>query len=224
MYFSLFCNYLPLEKGEAPSFEKNLNHLHSRRYCAKFGWYWPSGSGEDFQILSMYFRHFVIISPWKKVGPFISTNFSPYHSKILGQVWLKLAQWLWRRRWKCEKFMTTMTTMTTTDNGQILIRKSHLSLRLRWAKNMESTFYMYITNNKLSRRSYCIFRYILRSLSRNSDSWCFYISNVIFQKLYSSCKLAGGLYKLNIYCKNTWETYILQWNVLILPVTPLLAQ
>ena len=110
------------------------------------------------------------------------------------------------------------------DDGQILIRKSHLSLRLRWAKNMESTFYMYITNNKLSRRSYCIFRYILRSLSRNSDSWCFYISNVIFQKLYSSCKLAGGLYKLNIYCKNTWETYILQWNVLILPVTPLLAQ
>ena len=53
-------------------------------HCAKFGWYWPSGSGEeDFQISSMYFCYFVIISPWKKVGPFISTNFSPYHSRIL---------------------------------------------------------------------------------------------------------------------------------------------
>ena len=26
------------------------------------------------------------------------------------QIWLKLAQWFWRRRWKCEKFMTTITT------------------------------------------------------------------------------------------------------------------
>ena len=51
----------------------------------------------------------------------------------LWQVWLKMAQWFWRRRRKCEKFMKTTTT-TTTDNGQILIRKSHLSLRLRWAE------------------------------------------------------------------------------------------
>ena len=36
----------------------------------------------------------------------------------LCQVWLKLAWWLWRRRWKCEKFTTT----TTTDNGQIVTR------------------------------------------------------------------------------------------------------
>ena len=32
---------------------------------------------------------------------------------------------------KCEQFTTT----TTTDNGQIVIRKASLSLRLRWAKN-----------------------------------------------------------------------------------------
>ena len=48
------------------------------------------------------------------------------------QVWLKLAQWFWRRRWKCEN---VPTTTTTTDNGHILIRKAHLSLRLRSAKN-----------------------------------------------------------------------------------------
>ena len=49
-----------------------------------------------------------------------------------------MAQWFWRRRWKCEEFTTmsttTPTTTTTTDNGQILIRKAHLSLWLRWAK------------------------------------------------------------------------------------------
>ena len=36
--FSLFRNYLPLEKGEA---------LHPRMLFAKFGWNWTSGSGEE---------------------------------------------------------------------------------------------------------------------------------------------------------------------------------
>ena len=36
-----------------------------------------------------------------------------------------MAEWFWRRRWKCGKF-TTKTTTTTTDNGHILIRKVHL--------------------------------------------------------------------------------------------------
>ena len=47
-----------------------LNLIHPRMLCAKFGWNWPSGSGEeDFLISSMYFHYFVIISPWKRVGP-----------------------------------------------------------------------------------------------------------------------------------------------------------
>ena len=44
--------------------------------CAKFCWNWPSGSGEDdFSNLLMYFRNFVIISPW----PFIWTKLNPLH-------------------------------------------------------------------------------------------------------------------------------------------------
>ena len=135
----------------------------------------------------MYYRYFIIISPWKKAGPFIWTNESPspkdalyqvwmkwaqwfwtrrffnfvnvllflnylplekdraHHlnklespspKDVLCQVWLKLAHWFWRRRWKCEKFTTTTTTTTTrtTDIEQILIRKAHLSLWLGWAK------------------------------------------------------------------------------------------
>ena len=48
----------------------------------------------------------------------------------LCQVWLKLAMWFWRRRWKCEKF-----TDWRTDDGRQVIRKAHLSFQLMWAKN-----------------------------------------------------------------------------------------
>ena len=68
----------------------------------------------------------------KRAWPF--EHESPSPKNALCQVWLKLAQWFWRRRSTWEKFTTTTTT-TTTDNGHILPRKAHLSLRLRWAKN-----------------------------------------------------------------------------------------
>ena len=67
--FSLFCNYLALKKGGA----RHLNKI-------EFG---VSGSGEeDFLILSMYFRYFVIISPLKRAGPFIWTKLNPIHPRM----------------------------------------------------------------------------------------------------------------------------------------------
>ena len=62
MYFLLFRNYLPLEKGE----DLYLNKLES-----------------------------------------------PSPKDALCQVWLKLAQWFWRRRWKCEKFTDGQTDRWT---------------------------------------------------------------------------------------------------------------
>ena len=71
---------------------------------------------------------------------------SPSPKDALCQIWLKLAQWFWG------KFFFNISSMyfryfvvlsplgkglgpsfeeTTADNGQILIRKAHLSLRLR---------------------------------------------------------------------------------------------
>ena len=41
----------------------------------------------------MYFHHFVILSPWKRAG-----LESPSPKDALCQVWLKLDQWFWRRR------------------------------------------------------------------------------------------------------------------------------
>ena len=63
--FSLFHNYLPLEMGVAFIWT-NLNLHYSNMLCAKYGWNWPSVSGEeDFKISSTYFRYFVIIDPSK---------------------------------------------------------------------------------------------------------------------------------------------------------------
>ena len=59
----------------------------------------------------------------------------------LCQVWWKLAQWFWRRSWKCKKF-TNRRTDEQTDRRQMTgnHRKAHLSFQLRWAKKIEVTW------------------------------------------------------------------------------------
>ena len=46
----------------------------------------------------MYFHHFVIIFPLKRAGPLFDKIESPTAKDDLSQVWLKLAQWFWKRR------------------------------------------------------------------------------------------------------------------------------
>ena len=77
-----------------------LNPIHPRMLCAKFGWNWPSGSGgEDFLISSMNFCYFLIISPWKRIGPFIWTKLNPLHPKLLcAKFGWNMGEWFWRRR------------------------------------------------------------------------------------------------------------------------------
>ena len=71
--FSLFQSYLSLEKGGIP----HLNKLELAEIS-------PVVLEEKiFLILSMYFRYFVIISPWDRVGPFIWTNLNPLHPRML---------------------------------------------------------------------------------------------------------------------------------------------
>ena len=70
-------------KRAKPFVWTNLNPLHPRMLCAKFGWTWPSCSGEDdFSNLLMYFRNFEIISPWIWGGSFIWTNLNPLHPRM----------------------------------------------------------------------------------------------------------------------------------------------
>ena len=99
MYFHHFVIISP-RKRAGPFIWTTLNPLHPRMLCAKFGRNWLRGSGEeDFLISSKYFHHFVIISPWKRAGAHHLNKFeSPSPKDALCQVWLKLAQWFWRRR------------------------------------------------------------------------------------------------------------------------------
>mgnify|MGYP003691611305 CR=1 FL=1 len=83
MYFHYFVIISPWKRA-GPFIWTNLNPLHPRMLCAKYGWNWPSGSGEeDFLILSMFFHCFVIISPWKRVGLFTWTNLNSLHPRML---------------------------------------------------------------------------------------------------------------------------------------------
>ena len=90
----------------------------------------------NFVNVFLLFRNYL---PWKRAGLFIWTI--PFTQRWFVLSLVKLTQWFWRRRWKCEKLMTTTTTQmqttTTMENRQILIRKAHPSLRLTWAKNQE---------------------------------------------------------------------------------------
>ena len=61
----------------------NLNLFQLKMHCAKFGWNRLSGSGkEDFLISSVYFRYFLIISPWKRAWPIIWTKLNPLHTRM----------------------------------------------------------------------------------------------------------------------------------------------
>ena len=82
MYFRYFVIISPW-KRTGHLIGINLKPLYQRLHCAKFGWNWSSGSGEDFLISSMYFCYFVIISPWKSAGPFIRRKLNPLHPRML---------------------------------------------------------------------------------------------------------------------------------------------
>ena len=51
--FSLFCNYLPLEKGRVFYLYK-IKSLRPLMLCAKFGWNWPWSSWEEKKIWKVY--------------------------------------------------------------------------------------------------------------------------------------------------------------------------
>ena len=89
MYFRYFVIISPWKRA-GPFIWINLNPLHPRMLCAKFVWKWLSGS-----VFSIFHNYL----PLEKGGPLYLDNLiSPSHKDALCQVWLKLAQWFWKRR------------------------------------------------------------------------------------------------------------------------------
>ena len=79
IYFHYFVIISPW-KRTGPFIWTNFNPLHPRMFCAKFGWNWLCGSGEeDFLIWSMYFFPFSWLSPLGKGrGPSFEQTWIPF--------------------------------------------------------------------------------------------------------------------------------------------------
>ena len=112
----------PLGNRRHPSFEETWIPFIQGCFCAQ--WFLR----RFLKIWSMFFRYFVIIIPWKRVLYLYKCQHH-WTEDALCQVWLKLTQLIWRRRWKCKMF-TNRRTDRRTDDGQQAIRKVHLSFQL----------------------------------------------------------------------------------------------
>ena len=90
MYFHLIIIFSPW-KMAGHFLWTNLNPLHPRMLCAKFGWNWLSGSGEEdflnFDYVFSLFHNYLPLA-----GPFIWTNLNPLqlgiHCAKFGWNWL----------------------------------------------------------------------------------------------------------------------------------------
>jgi hypothetical protein len=82
----------PLWRGPGPLFEKfSVNPHYLRMICTKFDWNWPANFQCIFTLL-----HYL---PLERGNPLYLNNLKSHPPKDdLCQVWLKLAEWFWRRR------------------------------------------------------------------------------------------------------------------------------
>ena len=112
--FSLIRNYLPWEKGGALYLNK-LDSLSPKdalcQVWLKLGqWFWRRRFLNFVNVFSLI-RNYL---PLEKGGALhLNKLESPLPKDALCQVWLKLAQWFWRRRWKYEKFTDGRTDRRT---------------------------------------------------------------------------------------------------------------
>ena len=99
MYFCYFLIISPWKRVR-PFIWTNVNSIHPRMLCVKFGWNWLSGSGgEDILISSIYFSLFHSYLPLEKGGALHLYKLeSPSTKDVLWQVWSKLTQWFRKRR------------------------------------------------------------------------------------------------------------------------------
>ena len=121
----------PLRKGRGHSYA-----LHSRMLCSMFGWNLPTGSGEeDFKNVSMYLRHFLIFSPWKRWGPSFGQTWIPFTQGYFVSSFVEIGPVVLEKKkmWKVNNDYNA----NDNDNGQQTNcdQKAYLSLWLRWAKN-----------------------------------------------------------------------------------------
>ena len=116
----------------------NLNPLHQRMHCAKFGLNWPSGSEDN--RFSLFLNY---LSLEKGRALHLNKLEFPSPKDALCQVWLKLTQWFWRRRWKCEKLRQCQQQRRTTDKfWSEKLTWAFCSCELKRSKNISKQLYI----------------------------------------------------------------------------------
>ena len=96
--FSLFCYYLPLEKGVALYFNKFESPSPKDALCLvwlKLAQWFLRRKFLKFVNVFLLFRYYLPLE--KGVAIHLNKIESPSPKDALCQVWLKLAQWFWRR-------------------------------------------------------------------------------------------------------------------------------
>ena len=129
-YYVIISLCSSLGKGGTLHLEKQQDFPSARDDLRQVWLNWLGDSGEiNFLVLSMYFHYFVIISPWKRAGPFIWTNLNPFTQGCFLPSLVVIG-----------KKKMNMWKVYDNDDGQQtnFDQKSPLSLRLRWAKKTGS--------------------------------------------------------------------------------------
>ena len=149
MYFQYFVIISPW-KRVWPFIWTNLNPIHPRMLCANFGWNWLMVL-KIFKVCPCIFDILLSFPFEKGVALHLNKLKPPSPKDALCQVWLKLAQWFWRRKWKCEKFTSGQGIRWTDGRTDVWQTTEYQSFNLRWAK--KKTY-------KLSQNSqiYIVFR------------------------------------------------------------------
>jgi len=99
MYFSLFPNYLPLEKGGALHLNKLESPSPKDALCQVWlklaQWFWRRRFFNFVNVFSLFCNYLPLE---KDRALHLNKLESPSPKDALCQVWMKLAQWFWRRR------------------------------------------------------------------------------------------------------------------------------
>ena len=141
--FSLFRNYLTLEKGGALHLNKLESPSSKNDLCWDWlklaHWFWRRRFLNFVNVFSL-FRNYLTLEKGEALH--LNKLESPSPKDVLCQVWLKLTQWFWRRRWKCEKFTDRQTDGQTDGrtNRQTDGRTDRQTPDDRWSEKLTWAF------------------------------------------------------------------------------------
>ena len=114
----------PLSRGPLLNLKTNLKSrisIAQRCFVPSLFEIWPRGSEEDFffKVVDVFQFSKSLLSPLGKgCGHPLEKTWIPFTQGYVYRIWLKLAQWFWRSRCKCETF--TDKRRTTGDKKSTL--------------------------------------------------------------------------------------------------------